>query len=89
MLSKSVNASCRFVARGGYSLAKRKPFILKTRRSEMRGKLREKQKIESGKQKAKVLDCFEVKCICSSLGESELLFCFEKVDRRDFLNQHR
>jgi hypothetical protein len=34
-------------------------------------KWREKQKIEWGKENPKGLDCFEMNCICSSLGEPE------------------
>jgi hypothetical protein len=41
-------------------------------RRETPGKWREKQEIEGGKEKPKVLDCFEINCICSSLGELEL-----------------
>jgi hypothetical protein len=33
---------------------------------------RNKQKIEPNQEKSKVLDCFEINSICSSLGESEL-----------------
>jgi hypothetical protein len=40
-------------------------------RRETPGKWREKQKIEPDKEKPKVLDCFEINCIFSSLGESE------------------
>jgi hypothetical protein len=40
-------------------------------RRETPGKWREKQKIESDKEKPKVLDGFEINCICSSLGETE------------------
>jgi hypothetical protein len=33
---------------------------------------REKQKIEPGKKLPKMLNYFEINCICSSLGEPEL-----------------
>jgi hypothetical protein len=39
---------------------------------ETPGRWREKQKIEPDKEKIKVLYCFQIKIICSSLGESEL-----------------
>jgi hypothetical protein len=40
-------------------------------RRETPGKWREKQKIESDKEKRKVWNCFEINSIWSSLGESE------------------
>jgi hypothetical protein len=41
-------------------------------RRETPGKWREKQKIESDKEKPKVLNCFEINCISSSLEEPKV-----------------